>query len=246
MVPMNQMHQILLYAALTDSKANLQIGIDASAYIWVRARQFHDELHTHHDEKGDLIAFHHDGQFYKKCPYITALFTYTEVMEAFATQDIMAYQYGSSENFIMPLDRYPIARPSIAIEVYPVAVKVLALRIKVQTAHQFGMITLRAKDRLIITSDVPIKSVVGAMDNKGRTIDIKSLATLEWKVLTSPREQSPCLRGMCYLPSLEVFHAHRTAEEHSDGTPILMSLPAYVPSQHRDVRAQRAADAPRL
>ena len=173
---------------------------------------------------------------------MTALFTYTEVMEAFATQDITAYQYESSENFIMPLDRYSIARPST--EVSPVADQVLALRIKVQTAQQFGMITLPAKDRLIITSGVPIKSIVAAMDNKGRNIDIKSLATLEWKVLTSPREQSPCLRGMCYLPSLEVFHAHRRLEEHSDGTPILMSLPAYEPSQHRDVRAQRAADAP--
>ena len=68
----------------------------------------------------------------------------------------------------MPLDRYPIARPSI--EAYPVADQVLALRIKVQTAHQFGMITLPAKDRLIITSGVRIKSIVGAMDNKGRTI----------------------------------------------------------------------------
>ena len=184
-----------------------------------------------------MIAFHHDGQFYKECPYITALFTYT-----FATQDITAYQYESSENFIMPLDRYPIARPSI--EVYPVADQVLALRIKVQTAHQFGMITLPAKDRLIITSGVPIKSIVGAMDNKGRNIDITSLHTLEWTVLSSPREQSPCLRGMCFLPSLEVFHAYGTAQEHSDGTPILMSLPAYEPSQHKDVRAQRAADAP--
>ena len=65
MVPMTQMHQILLYAALTDLKANIQIGIDASAYIWVRARHFHDELHKNHNEKGELIAFHHDGQFYK-------------------------------------------------------------------------------------------------------------------------------------------------------------------------------------
>ena len=218
MVPVNQLHQILLYAALTDSKANIQVGIDSSAYIWVRARQFHDELHQHHDDKNELIPFHHDGQFYKKCPYITALFSYTEVMEAFATQDITAYQYESSEkeNFIMPLDRYPVARPSI--EIYPVTDQVLALRIKVQTAQQFGMITLPAKDRLIITSGVPIKSIVGAMDYQGRNIDIKSLATLEWKILTSPREQSPCLRGMCYLPSLEVFHAYRTEEEHSDGT----------------------------
>ena len=33
MVPMTQLHQILLYAALTDSKANIQVGIDASSYI---------------------------------------------------------------------------------------------------------------------------------------------------------------------------------------------------------------------
>ena len=241
-VPMTQLHQVLLYVALTDSKANIQVGIDASAYIWVRACQFHGELHDNLDEEDQVIAFHHDGLFYKKSPYITALFSYTEVTEAFATQDITAYQYESAENFIMPLDRYPVARPSI--EVYPHTDQVLALRIKVQTAQQFGMILLPAKDRLIITSGVPIKSVVGALDHRGRIIDIKTLATLEWNVLTSPREQSPCIRGMCFLPSLETFHAHRTADEHSDGNPILMNLPAYDPSKRKDVRAQRAFDAP--
>ena len=207
MAPMAQLHQILLYAALTDSKANIQVGIDDSAYIWVRACQFHDELHNHHNDEGELIAFHHDGQFYKDCPYITALFTYTEVMEAFATQDITAYQFESAENFIMPLDRYPVARPST--DVYPVTDQVLALRIKVQTAQQFGMMTLPAKDRLIVTSGVPIKSIVGAMDPRGRTIDIKTLATLEWKVLTSPREQSPCTR-VC------VFSHHWKLSMHID------------------------------
>ena len=96
MVPMTHLHQILLYAALTDSKASIQIGIDDLAYIWVRACQFYGELHNHHNDEGQLIAFHHDGQFYKESPYITALSTYTEVMEAFATQDITAYQFESS------------------------------------------------------------------------------------------------------------------------------------------------------
>ena len=87
MVPMNQLHHILLYAALTDLKTNIQIGIDASAYIWVRALQYHDDLHQHLDDGRTPIAFHKDGQFYKTCPFITALFRYAEVVEAFATQD---------------------------------------------------------------------------------------------------------------------------------------------------------------
>ena len=49
---------------------------------------------------------------------------------------------------------------------------------------------------------------------------------------------------MCFLPSLETFHAYRPIDEHSDGTPILMNLPAYDPSKRKDVRAQRAPDAP--
>ena len=44
MFPLNHLHNILLYAALTDLKTNIQIGVDASAYIWVRAVQFHGEL----------------------------------------------------------------------------------------------------------------------------------------------------------------------------------------------------------
>ena len=91
MVPLGHLHHILLYAALTDLKTNIQIGIDSSAYIWVRATQFHGELHNHRDEKGELIPFHHDGLLYKDHPIITALFSYAEVDEALATQDPKAY-----------------------------------------------------------------------------------------------------------------------------------------------------------
>ena len=130
-------------------------------------------------------------------------------------QDDTAYGNEAADNFIMPLDRYPRAFPFS--DVYPGTDQVLALRIKVQTAQQFGMIMLPARDRLIITSGVPIRSVVGAMDHKGRNLDVNSFTTWEWKPLSSPREQSPCQRGICYLPSPEVFHAYRVPEEHSDG-----------------------------
>ena len=58
--------------------------MDDSAYIWVRAVQFHGALHVHHDSKNELIPFHLDGTLYKDKPIITALFSYAEVMEAFA------------------------------------------------------------------------------------------------------------------------------------------------------------------
>ena len=43
MVTPDHLHHVLLYAALTDLKTNIQIGVDDSAYIWVRAVQFHGE-----------------------------------------------------------------------------------------------------------------------------------------------------------------------------------------------------------
>ena len=241
MVPFNHLHHILLYAALTDLNTNIQIGIDSSAYVWVRAVQFHGELHQHQDSEGKVIPFHHDGSLYKDKPIITALFSYTEVMEAFATQDPKAYKYESSENFLMPLDRYPAAYPTG--DVYPKSGQVLALRIRVQTAQQFGVIVLPSMNGMIITSGVPVKSVVGALDHKGRILDVLSLPTLRWEVAESPREQYPCARGLCYLPSLEVFHAYRVITERTDGAQILMNLPAYEPSKHKDLRAQRAYDA---
>ena len=84
---------------------------------------------------------------------------------------------------------------------------------------------------------------MGAMDQKGRTLDLKSLPTLLWNPLSTQGEQSPWQRGICYLPSLEVFHSYRVAEEQTDGVGRLLELPAFVPSQHKSVRAPRAPDA---
>ena len=201
----------------------------------------HGELHQHYDEKRDLLQFHHDGALYKDKPLITALFSYAEVVEAFATQDPNAYKQEAVETFLMPLDRYPVAYP--IGEAYPMSDQVLALRIRVQTAQQFGMITLPTSNGLIITSGVPVKSVVGALDHKGRVLEALSLPTMQWEVADSPREQYPCNRGLCYLPSLEVFHAYRVPTESTDGAPILMNLPAYEPSKNRNLRAPRAIDA---
>ena len=145
MVPLKHMHQILLYASLTESKANIQIGVDSSAYIWVRAIQFHGATPLHHDANRKPIPFHLDGSLYKDKPIITALFSYAEVVEAFAQQDPTVYPQESAENFIFPLDRYPSA--SSAPDLCPISDQVLALQIKVQTAQRFGMIVLpSAKD----------------------------------------------------------------------------------------------------
>ena len=241
MVTPDHLHHILLYAALTDLKTNIQIGVDDSAYIWVRAVQFHGTLHEHHNSKGEFSPFHVDGSLYKDKPIITALFSYAEVMEAFATQDPEAYKNESGENFLMPLDRYPNAYPTG--EVYPISDQVLALRIKVQVAQQLGMITLQSANGHIITSGVPIKSVVGALDHRGRILKVMTLPTLQWEVADSPREQFPCSRGICYLPSLEVFHAYRVATENTGDRHTLLNLPVYDPSKNKSVRAQRALDA---
>ena len=230
MVPLKHMHQILLYAALTDLKTNIQIGVDSSAYIWVRAVQFHGVTHTYYDGNRNPIPFHKDGSFYKDKPIITALFSYAEVVEAFAQQDPTVYPQESVENFLFPLDRYPTAFS--APDICPVHDQVLALRIKVQTAQQFGMIILPSGNGLVITSGVPVNSIVGAVDHKGRHLDVQTLKYLEWKIADAPREQSPCNRGKCYLPSLEICHSYRLLSEHADGSPNITSLPALDPSKH--------------
>ena len=89
------------------------------------------------------------------------------------------------------------------------------------------MIILPSPNGLVITSGVPVYSIVGAVDNKGRHLDV--LKSLEWKI--APREQSPCNRGKCYLPSLELCHTYRLLTEHADGSPNITSLRAFDPSK---------------
>ena len=125
----------------------------------------------------------------------------------------------------------------------PSSDQVLALQIKVQTAQRFGMIVLPSQNGLVITSGVPINSIVGAMDHKGRHIDVQSLPTLEWKIVDNGREQSPCNRGKCYLPSLELCHSYRLMTEHVDGTATIMGLPTFDPSKLKELRAPRSPNA---
>ena len=241
MVPLKHMHQILLYAALTDLKTNIQIGVDSSAYMWVRAVQFKGITYSHHDKDNQPLPFHQDGALYKDKPILTALFSYAEVVEAFAQQHPTVYPQESAENFLLPLDRYPDA--DSAPDLFPTNDQVLALRIKVQTAQMFGMIVLQTGHGLVITSGVPVNSVVGAADSKGRYLDVQSLASLEWKVADTPREQTPCNRGKCYLPSLELCHGYRYLTEHVDGSRNITSLPVFDPSKHKEFRAHRALDS---
>ena len=156
MVPLKHMHQILLYAALTDLKTNIQIGVDSSAYIWVRAVQFHGITPTYQDVNRKPIPFHLDGSLYKDKPIITALFSYAEVVEAFAQQDPTVYPQESV------LHTYPDATSTP--DICPINDQALALRIKVQTAQRFGMIILPSPNGLVITSGVPVNSIVGAVD----------------------------------------------------------------------------------
>ena len=163
------------------------------------------------------------------------------MVEAFAQQDPTVYPQESAENFLLPLDRYPDAYS--APDIFPTNDQVLALRIKVQTAQMFGMIVLQTGHGLVITSGVPVNSVVGAADSKGRYLDVQSLASLEWKVTDTPREQTPCTRGTCYLPSLELCHGYRYLSEHVDGARTITSLPVFDPSKHKEFRAHRALDS---
>ena len=94
-----------------------------------------------------------------------------------------------------------------------------------------------------ITSGVPVRSIVGAVDNEGRHLDVQTLKSLEWKIADAPREQTPCSRGKCYLLSLEICHAYRLLTEHADGSPNITALPAFDPSKHKDLRAPRAPDS---
>ena len=111
-------------------------------------------MHLHHGAEGKPIPFHLDGSYCKDKPILTALFSYAEVVEAFAQQDPTVYPHESVENFIFPMDRYSHAYS--APDVCPVDNQVLALRIKVQTAQRFGMIVLPSMNGPIITSGVPV------------------------------------------------------------------------------------------
>ena len=84
---------------------------------------------------------------------------------------------------------------------------------------------------------------VSVVDATGDWIHVLTLPTLIWKLADSPREQFPCGRGICYLPSLEVFHAYRVETENTGAVQTLLNLPAYEPSKSRNLRAPRSPDA---
>ena len=147
----------------------------------------------------------------------------------------------------MPVNRYPLA--TFQEQVKPAALGVLSVKIKVQTAQKWGMIIWEHPDTPVITSGVPICSVVGARDHLGRYIDVSSLTTLVGKVRDqAPVEQSTCNRGQCMMPSLERVHAYTLATSLvQDKTPISdaqrnVDFPPYVPEDYNKMRGTRVHD----
>ena len=189
--------------------------------------------------------FAKDGTYCKDHPYLWTLFSCSEVVEGFASQDKEVYD--KRDAFLMLVNRYPTA--TVSEQVRPAPPGVLALKVKVQTAQKWGMVICDHPDTPVITSGVPVCSIVGARDHLGRYIDVSSLTTLLWKVRDqAPVEQSTCNRGQCMVPSLERVHDYTLAMSLvQDRTPTssaqrIVDFPTCVPENYNKSRGTRVYD----
>ena len=78
LVPWEYMHAILAHAALTESDALSQVGVDNSRWLWVRYLIKDQDVLPSRAETGALAAnpykFEKDGSYYKDHPYLWACF----------------------------------------------------------------------------------------------------------------------------------------------------------------------------
>ena len=159
LVPWDRVHSILACAALTESDALTQVGVDSSKWLWVRClMKDQDVLPSRGETGGSAMTFRKDGSYYKDHPLPLGIVSYAEVVEGFASQDEDIYEREHADAFLMPVNRYPIATPLEQMQ--PLSPGVLALKIKVQTAQKWGMIIWDHPDVPVVTSKVPWEDVL--------------------------------------------------------------------------------------
>ena len=224
MVP--KMHWAAMFILASIMDTDLQVACDKYGFVWVRAlvcdirRPRPTFTETIEDvDTGEPVQINGGGNIdYRgditSKPFGYVVCTVQEVHEAFGTR--IARGTIPTDTFISFTSRYP--EISFKSNHVPKTPGLLVVKFDTWTAFRYGAMAYRTSaNQWVLTTGIPLESIVLIRDHVGSYLDPSTLDTLTWKFLP-PRAEEPVVlidveQGKCIMPTMERWHCVLTDTE---------------------------------
>ena len=229
MVPKAHWAAMFILASIMDS--DLQVACDKYGFIWIRATvcdikrprpAFKENIEK--PETGEQVQVTVDGNIdytgkITRKPFGYLVCTAQEIHEGFDTR--IHRGMIPSDTFISFTSRYPeIFFQSNHVPRTP---GLLIVKFDLWTAFRFGAMAYRTGiDQWVITTGIPLESIVFVRDHVGSYLDPLTLDTMTWS-FTPPTVDEPVTpidveTSLCKMPTMERWHCLMTDTERENST----------------------------
>ena len=241
MVPKPHWAAMFILASIMDTE--LQVACDQYGFVWVRAtvcdikRPRPAFIETIEDpETSEPTQITGDGNIdytgdITAQPFGYVVCTIQEIHEAFDTR-INRGGTAPTDTFISFTSRYP--EITFQTNHVPRTPGLFIVKFDMWTAFRFGAVAYRTGiDQWMLTTGIPLESIVCVRDHVGSYLDPITLDTMVW-TFYPPRADEPVIpidveTGLCKMPTMERWHCVMTDAERENSAELhLLDWRPYV------------------
>ena len=256
MVPKEHWAAMFILASLMEP--GFHIACDEHGFIWVRTcvcdikrpnpsfpeTEVEDPVskETSHVKGDGNIDFRGDITSH---PFGYIVCTLLEIHEAFDTL-VVRRGTASTDTFVCFTSRYPDI--FFQKNKVPRTNKLVVVKFDMWTAFRAGAMAYRnSANQWILTTGLPLESIVMVRDHLGNCFDMSTMTMMEWKFLPTtndePETLSDLLQKECVMPTCERWHCVLTEKEKATSTGIhLLDWQPYHKSWGDEYLSMRHAD----
>ena len=243
MVPKHHWAAMFILASIMDT--DLQLGCDQHGFVWVRTcicdlkrpnPAFSETIITH-PETGDLVRVKGHGNIdysgeLTSIPFGYVVCTMHEIHEAFDTR-IVRKGKTPTDTFVCFTSRYPVI--FFQKNQVPKTPNLLVVKFDTWTAFRAGAMAYRTQGtQWVLTTGLPLESIVMIRDHVGNCLDPHILDAVEWRILPvtegEPNTTIDTIQGNCIMPTCERWHCILTTTEPSGAETLIFKSGEFIQS----------------
>ena len=256
MVPKEHWAAMFILASLMEPE--FQMACDQHGFVWVRTcvcdvrrpRLSFPETEVKDPQTGETSRVKGDGNIdfhgeVTSYPFGYIVCTLLEIHEAFDTL-VVRRGNASTDTFVCFTSRYPDI--FFQKNKVPKTSKLVVVKFDTWTAFRAGAMAYRnSANKWILTTGLPLASIVMVRDHLGNCIDMSTMTIMEWKFLPTSNDEPEALNNLvqkeCIMPTCERWHCVLTEKERETSAGIhLLDWQQYQKSWGEKYLSMRHAD----